>query len=65
MSDEKSIRVILFNGKIAKFRQWKVKFMAKASHGGYCGLLLGTEKTPGEEEVFNKTTDEGREKQRL
>ena len=65
MSDKKSIRVISFDGKIAKFRQWKVKFMAKASHGGHCGLLLGTEKAPGEEEVFDRTTDEGKEKQRL
>ena len=65
MSDEKSIRVLSFDGKIAKFRQWKVKFMAKASHGDYRGLWLGTENAPGEEEVFDKTTDEGKEKQRL
>ena len=65
MSDEKSIRVISFDGKIAEFRQWKVKFMAKASHGGYRGLFLGTEKAPGEEGVFDKTMDEGKEKQRL
>ena len=47
MSDEKSIRVISFDGKVADFRQWKVKFMAKASHGGYCGLMLGTEMSTG------------------
>ena len=65
MSDEKSIRVISFDGKITEFRQWKVKFMAKASHGGYRGLLLGSETAPNENEVFDKTTEEGKEKQRL
>ena len=65
MSDEKSIRVISFNGKITEFRQWKVKFMAKASHGGYCGLLLGSEVAPNEEEEFDQTTEEGKEKQQL
>ena len=65
MSDEKSIRVISFDRKIAEFRQWKVKFMAKASHGGYCRLLLGSETAPGENEVIDRTTEEGKEKQQL
>ena len=39
--------------------------MAKASHGGYQGLLLGTKSAPGEEEVFDNTTNQGREKQCL
>ena len=54
--------MISFDGKVADFHQWKVKFMAKASYGGYHTLLLGTEKAPNEEEVLDNTTEEGKEK---
>lgn len=49
MSEEKSIRVISFDGKIENWRVWKLKFLAKSTHGGYKGAIDGTFVIPDED----------------
>jgi gag-polypeptide of LTR copia-type len=57
MSDEKAIRVIVFDGKIENWRVWKLKFVAKSTQGGYKGALDGTMTVPKESDVLDETAD--------
>ena len=53
MSEEKAIRVISFDGKIENWRVWKLKFLAKATHGGYKGAIDGTFVIPDESDALD------------
>ena len=46
VTEEKEIRIILFNGKQATWRMWSRKFLAQVSIKGYKDLMLGKEKLP-------------------
>ena len=56
MSDEKAIRVIVFDGKIENWRVWKLKYMAKATQGGYKGAIDGTLTIPNESADLDPVT---------
>ena len=49
--EEKSVRIIEFSGKQADWDGWSKKFLARAKHRGYKGLLLGRDKVPTQEQL--------------
>ena len=65
MSEEKSIRVIVFDGKQENWRQFKLKCLAKASYMGYREVYDGSVKVPAESEVLDETTTDGKNKLKL
>ena len=46
MSEEKAIHTIIFDGLVANWRVWKLKFLAKATSQGYRNLLEGLRTVP-------------------
>ena len=48
MAEEKTIRTLPFDGNVDNWREWKVKFLAKARHGGYKQILTGEDVVPDE-----------------
>ena len=64
-SEDKAIRVIAFSGKQVDWTVWEEKFLAKANVKGYKKILLGTEVSPKDDESFDDTTPEGKEKKRM
>ena len=64
-SEDKAIRVISFSGKQVNWTMWEAKFLAKANTKGYKKILLGMEVSPKDNEEFDESTPEGREKKRM
>jgi hypothetical protein len=64
-SEDKAIRVIAFSGKPVDWTVWEAKFLAKANVKGYKKILTGEEISPKDDEEFDESTAEGREKKRL
>jgi hypothetical protein len=62
MSEERSIRVIVFDGKQENWRQFKLKCLAKASYMGYRDALDGTVAVPKESDVLDLTKADDKEK---
>lgn len=58
MSEEKSIRVISFNGDQAKWRAWKLKFLAKATAQKYRDVLEGKVEVPNDDVVLDASKPE-------
>ena len=66
MSEEKAIHTIIFDGLVANWRVWKLKFLAKATSQGYCDVLEGLRTVPPDdvmvtagsvEENYRRTLD--------
>ena len=64
MSEEKTIRVINFDGKVESWREYKLKFLARAKMLGYREALLGTIEVPDESENIDETTVVGKAKKK-
>ena len=63
--NEKTIRVLPFNGKKENWSVWEEKFLARAKRKGYKKVLLGKETAPKDSETIDERTDAGKEKKRL
>ena len=64
-SSDKSIRVISFNGKKAKWAVWETMFLAKANRRGFKKVLLGIDEVPKDSEEIDLSDDEEKKKQSL
>lgn len=65
MSEEKSIRVIVFDGKQENWRQFKLKCLAKANYLGYRSIFDGDDDIPKESDVLDDSTDAGKKSLKL
>ena len=65
MSEEKSIRVIVFDGKQENWRQFKLKGLAKANYLGYRCIFDGNEVIPNESDTLDDSTDAGKKDLKL
>jgi len=60
--EEKSIKVICFDGQQVLWSYWEEKFLAQARRKGFKDVLLGTIPIPQDSEQLDLTTDEGNAK---
>jgi len=60
--EEKSIKVICFDGQQANWSYWEEKFLARARRKGFKDVLLGTIPIPQDSEKLDLNTDEGKAK---
>ena len=61
--NEKTIKIIEFNGKINEFRMWHKKFLARATLKGYKLTLLGKVAVPKHDEELSGSSAEVKRKQ--
>ncbi len=61
-SDDRAIRVIVFNGEPEEWSYWEEKFLVRASKKGFKDVLTGIVEAPDDSETLNLTTAEGKEK---
>ena len=64
-NNEKTIRILPFNGKKENWSVWEEKFLARAKRKGYKNILLKKETAPKDNETIDLTTDAGKAKKKL
>ena len=56
--DEKSIKVIMFDGTSVMWRSWSEKFLARAKRRGYKDLVNGSKEVPKKSDEANWTAED-------
>ena len=63
-NNERSIRILPFNGKQENWSIWEEKFLARAKRKGYKNILLAKEVAPKDSVMIDTSTSAGKEQMR-